>query len=397
MAPRKNEWVKALGTMFEIFKALINEVISQGGNENYFRVILKYPEAKSLIAKKVIEVWQKFELLKFIGKVKIKSTEGFTAKYCFVADITDSAIVKISNIKTFIRQFSSKVEPAVKEVELSYYELTDNATDEQIIKNLGGKAKAKITLYQLWELLLLQPNGEEGALLVDRYNLLFIEDANNVIYLIRLYWDSYGWDLDAISMNSNSYNKYPIISGSPYENSNYLNTYRIFSANPCHLDDGNRLGQLPRYLGASQKGKDKIIINVNRSFVHKSIDGRLAYPEFNESGPSEYDLHSLTACRLGELDDENMPPLKFLRLLHLNGYLERSLNISDAEAIIENEIDFFEQDVVLWRSARDKPGQCDVPVLISHEGKLKIKWFPITREIFNNTLFLFPKEAMTSN
>ena len=92
--------------------------------------------------------------------------------------------------------------------------------------------------------------------------------------------------------NSNSYNKYPIISGSPYENSNYLNTYRIFSANPCHLDDGNRLGQLPRYLGASQKGKDKIIINVNRSFVHKSIDGRLAYPEFNESGPSEYDLHS---------------------------------------------------------------------------------------------------------
>ena len=100
---------------------------------------------------------------------------------------------------------------------------------------------------------------------------------------------------------------------------------------------------------------------------------------------------------MGELDDENMPPLKFLRLLHLNGYLERSLNISDAEAIIENEIDFFEQDVVLWRSARDKPGQCDVPVLISHEGKLKIKWFPITREIFNNTLFLFPKEAMTSN
>jgi len=142
-------------------------------------------------------------LLVFVGTAMFPgTTEKFVVKDNFVINTEDDTKVKISylgdNLKSW---FIGKVEDPLSRSELRYHNLKENSLDSPIITKLGGEEKAESSLAEMFHLMSLQKNGEEGALLNNGWaNIFYIRDVNGVLRAVYVGWDGDGWSVGADSI-----------------------------------------------------------------------------------------------------------------------------------------------------------------------------------------------------
>ncbi|PIT88612.1 MAG: hypothetical protein COU29_02455 [Candidatus Magasanikbacteria bacterium CG10_big_fil_rev_8_21_14_0_10_36_32] len=114
----------------------------------------------------------------------------------FVNFRTDNSKVKFSCIsEKFKTWFYGKIEK-VKDATIpqSYHDLRQEASDNEIITNLGNKIQVETTLVGIYKLMRNQRKGEEGILLVDGFaNIFYIRDISGVLRAVSLSWCRYGW------------------------------------------------------------------------------------------------------------------------------------------------------------------------------------------------------------
>jgi hypothetical protein len=124
-----------------------------------------------------------------------KADETFFNKKADMKMIEDG-----SNFKSW---FGGKVEEDVPEGELQPLALMQNAYDREIIADLGGEAKAEVTLAEIWQLMERQANGQEGALLTNGYaNIFYVRDVNGVLRAVDVDWDGDGWFAGADALDA---------------------------------------------------------------------------------------------------------------------------------------------------------------------------------------------------
>ena len=98
----------------------------------------------------------------------------------------------------FTNWFRSKVEENVPKDDPVPVDLKRSATDREIVDALGGEEKAEVTLAEIWRLLLRQPKGEFGHLLVnERVNLFYVRDVNNILRVVFVYRYDDSWSMSA--------------------------------------------------------------------------------------------------------------------------------------------------------------------------------------------------------
>jgi len=143
-----------------------------------------------------------------IGTVDVPSTKkSFIAETHFVKNITKNAPVKIAYLGDDFKAYFvgmpgwafAKEEKPFKGSILCYGELSYSSLDSYIITELGGEQKAETTLYELFSLLQIQPNGESGVLLTDLTkklcNAFYIKDIRGRLLPVSAFWNGKGWDM----------------------------------------------------------------------------------------------------------------------------------------------------------------------------------------------------------
>lgn len=80
--------------------------------------------------------------------------------------------------------------------------LAKSMTDSEIIAQLGGESKVKVTLADVWELLGKQPNGEAGELLVnDSGNIFYVPSVpGGSLRAVDVGWGGGGWYVCALAL-----------------------------------------------------------------------------------------------------------------------------------------------------------------------------------------------------
>ena len=142
-------------------------------------------------------------LLVLVGTATFPGTTSkFVVKDNFVINTEDDTKVKISylgdNLKSW---FIGKVEGPLSRSELRYQNLKENSLDSPIITKLGGEEKAESSLAEMFHLMSLQKNGEEGALLNNGWaNIFYIRDVNGVLRAVYVDWYVDGWRVRANSV-----------------------------------------------------------------------------------------------------------------------------------------------------------------------------------------------------
>lgn len=153
-------------------------------------------------------------LLEAIGTVAIPArTERFVAGDRFVLNYGPKAKpgVRISYLgDQFKAWLLRKTEEPAAETMLRYSKLVKPSVDGPILAELGDKAET--TLAQIWALMELQSNGEEGVLLTNGWANIFYVNGRAV----DVYWHGDGWRVGA----------YPV--SDPYE---WSGESRVFSRN----------------------------------------------------------------------------------------------------------------------------------------------------------------------
>lgn len=142
-------------------------------------------------------------MLELIGTVIIPArTKKFIARDHFIMDTSKKAKVKISYLgDNFKKNFLDKTEEAITETEFRYHHLKKSSRDILIINKLGGEDKAETTLVEMFSLMELQPNGNNGALLTNSYaNIFYIRGTAPVLWAVHCHWHGDGWDVNAYSV-----------------------------------------------------------------------------------------------------------------------------------------------------------------------------------------------------
>jgi hypothetical protein len=123
--------------------------------------------------------------------------EKFVASRHFKENISSAAEARISWLgAAFMRRFAVKVEDGTDEVTLQTYALSRSSSDTQIIAELDDHHETKLA--DLWCLLRLQANGEDGALQTNAApNLFFVRDAAGVLGAVDAIWAGAGWEIGA--------------------------------------------------------------------------------------------------------------------------------------------------------------------------------------------------------
>lgn len=123
--------------------------------------------------------------------------EKFVAGEHFKENISPAAEARISWLgATFMRRFAVKVEDDTDDVTLRTYALSRPSSGTQIIAELDDRHETKLA--DLWCLLRLQANGEDGALQINAApNIFFVRDAAGVLGAVDAIWAGAGWEIGA--------------------------------------------------------------------------------------------------------------------------------------------------------------------------------------------------------
>lgn len=140
-------------------------------------------------------------LLEFIGTIKIPATTKKVVVCDYVQKIRKTRkLYAGSNFEEWF--FSKTVEPISQSV-LNYHKLRKSSVDSPIIAELGGEVKTETTLAEMFALMEMQANGEDGALLTNGYaNIFYIRDINGVLRAVLCFWGGVSWRVDARSVGS---------------------------------------------------------------------------------------------------------------------------------------------------------------------------------------------------
>ena len=123
--------------------------------------------------------------------------EKFVAGRHFKENISSAAEVRISWLgAAFMRRFAVKVEDDTVDVTLQTHALSRSSSDTQIIAELDDRHETKLT--DVWCLLKLQANGQDGALQTNAApNIFFVRDAAGVLGALDAIWAGAGWEIGA--------------------------------------------------------------------------------------------------------------------------------------------------------------------------------------------------------
>lgn len=176
-------------------EAGINKI---GGEDAFMRLLageLNIVPAKPSDPKKLLEL---------VTTVSVAACEKFVAKEHFKVDTSRKAKVKIAFLwDNFSKHFLPKTEEGVLAGEIKVNKLLQSSLDAPIMTELGDPRSYSTTLADLWALLEKQPNGEEGALLVNGYaNTLYIHDTEGNLWAVFASWYAAygGWYVEALSV-----------------------------------------------------------------------------------------------------------------------------------------------------------------------------------------------------
>ncbi len=158
--------------------------------------------AVRLLASKIDTEAPKSPFLEVLGTVSIPAmTERFVTKQKFVVDTSRKARVKVSYLgHNFQTWFLEKVEEPAAEVTLRYARLSRGARDNEIRAELGTGFE-ETTLAQIYYLMEHQPNGEDGVLLTDWWNVFYPRDIRGVLHAVSVDWGGDGWRVRAYSVD----------------------------------------------------------------------------------------------------------------------------------------------------------------------------------------------------
>ena len=126
--------------------------------------------------------------------------EKFTAGEHFKENISPAAEARISWLgATFMRRFAVKIEDDPGDVMLQTYALNRSSSNMEIIAELDDRHETKLT--DLWCLLKLQANGEDGPLQTNAVpNIFFVRDAAGELGAVDAIWAGAGWEIGASSV-----------------------------------------------------------------------------------------------------------------------------------------------------------------------------------------------------
>ena len=91
-----------------------------------------------------------------------------------------------------------KIEEPIAETVLSCHKLLKASVDGPIISELGGEAKAEMTLAEVFSLMEKQKHGENGVLLNNGHaNICYVRDVKGFLRSVVVYVNDSGWCLAA--------------------------------------------------------------------------------------------------------------------------------------------------------------------------------------------------------
>ena len=135
-------------------------------------------------------------LLKPVGTIYIPATiEKFVVREKFVVN-TSSKYAKISYIGyLFSKWFLNKIEEPKPETHLQYADLLRASSGNHILAELGEKKET--TLAEIFDLMIIQPTGEDDVLFTNDYNnnIFCVRDVNNELRGVRVWnvWNNDSW------------------------------------------------------------------------------------------------------------------------------------------------------------------------------------------------------------
>lgn len=140
--------------------------------------------------------------LELLGTIHMPATERkfFIRKY-FVVNDQKKADVNIRYLNDFfIKKLYNKIELFKPKRTVRRHKLLINIVDKSMVIRLGGEEVAVTTLQDVWHLMRLQGEGENGNLLTNgKVNIFFVHDENNEIVAVSLDWNEFGWGIEAFS------------------------------------------------------------------------------------------------------------------------------------------------------------------------------------------------------
>jgi hypothetical protein len=127
----------------------------------------------------------------------VSPREQFVARDHFSRNISTAAPVKINWLgAAFTEHFASKIESDSRASVLRVHAVQTVARDIEIIAELG--VQSETMLADLYCLLLLQPNGEAGALRINaKPNIFYVRDVGGRRWAVDAVWGGVGWELGA--------------------------------------------------------------------------------------------------------------------------------------------------------------------------------------------------------
>lgn len=125
----------------------------------------------------------------------------FVARDHFREAISSPAAVKITWMGAmFSQRFLNRIEENVGPAVLRSFVLRRSSQNAEIVAELNIHHETKLA--DVWCLLLRQPNGEPGTLLINAVpNVFYIRDNDSVLRAVDAVWGGAGWEIGASSVD----------------------------------------------------------------------------------------------------------------------------------------------------------------------------------------------------
>lgn len=138
-------------------------------------------------------------------KVLVRGTTSkFISKKMFVRETRFKSKLKLGIMSNSFEEWfladGGKVEEPTGVTTLRYHTLRRNASDAQIIDELGGIPKVEATLTEIYHLLINQPGTKKGALEIGgQENVFYVRDRFGRLRSVSVYSFGRGWGIAARS------------------------------------------------------------------------------------------------------------------------------------------------------------------------------------------------------